>query len=357
MAGSAASDAPVQAAHTLDLSGSRRDALRAGRAGADGEGGTPLAEIEAMLAEQQPGAGLRADRLRAAARRRAGPSGQERAPSAACWPPTCPARAGSRLARRATISSACMRCPDAARPSSPAAAWSRTSRATTCRRPCRLVGHACRRHRPDLQGAARRRDRDDAGDSRPLPTRTAGRRAMALSMGSSAEVSGAAHLPHGIAGRVAGGVLGATPPPCCASRVSGRRSPTGSRIQGFAEGAGSIDEIEAGAVARRLARRARLHPLRRWHGKAGLAHFDAAVGRPRMVYALRMEAAAEAFYDWQGGLIWLRIDGEPEAEAVRRLVRGMAAATRRWCARRPPIARRCRSSSRNRRRSPRSPRD
>ena len=39
-----------------------------------------------------------------------------------------------------------------------------------------------------------------------------------------------------------------------------------------------------------------------------------------MVYALRMEAAVEAFYDWQGGLIWLRMDGEPEAEAVRRLV-------------------------------------
>ena len=40
-----------------------------------------------------------------------------------------------------------------------------------------------------------------------------------------------------------------------------------------------------------------------------------------MVYALRMEAAVEAFYDWQGGLIWLRIDGEPEAEAVRRLIK------------------------------------
>ena len=40
-----------------------------------------------------------------------------------------------------------------------------------------------------------------------------------------------------------------------------------------------------------------------------------------MVYALRMEAAVEAFYDWQGGLIWLRIEGEPEADAVRRLAK------------------------------------
>ena len=40
-----------------------------------------------------------------------------------------------------------------------------------------------------------------------------------------------------------------------------------------------------------------------------------------MVLALRMEAGAEAFYDWQGGLVWLRMEAEPEAEAVRRLVR------------------------------------
>ena len=33
-----------------------------------------------------------------------------------------------------------------------------------------------------------------------------------------------------------------------------------------------------------------------------------------------MEAAVEAFYDWQGGLIWLRMEGEPEADSLRRLV-------------------------------------
>ena len=73
-----------------------------------------------------------------------------------------------------------------------------------------------------------------------------------------------------------------------------------------------------------------------------------------MVDALRMEAGVEAFYDWQGGLVWLRIDGEPEAEAVRRLVRshGGGHAT---LVRAPPgrCAPRCRCSSRSRRRSPR----
>ena len=37
--------------------------------------------------------------------------------------------------------------------------------------------------------------------------------------------------------------------------------------------------------------------------------------------ALRMEAGAEAFYDWQGGLVWLRMEAEPEAETLRALIR------------------------------------
>ena len=40
-----------------------------------------------------------------------------------------------------------------------------------------------------------------------------------------------------------------------------------------------------------------------------------------MVMALRMEAGAEAFYDWQGGLVWLRMEAEPEAEMLRGLIR------------------------------------
>ncbi|MGO4836412.1 FAD-linked oxidase C-terminal domain-containing protein, partial [Rhizobiaceae sp. 2RAB30] len=41
----------------------------------------------------------------------------------------------------------------------------------------------------------------------------------------------------------------------------------------------------------------------------------------KLVLALRMEAGADAFYDWQGGLVWLRMEGDPEAELLRRLIR------------------------------------
>jgi glycolate oxidase FAD binding subunit len=41
-----------------------------------------------------------------------------------------------------------------------------------------------------------------------------------------------------------------------------------------------------------------------------------------MVMAMRRETAVDAFYDWQGGLAWLRMEsGEPEAGLVRALVR------------------------------------
>ena len=41
----------------------------------------------------------------------------------------------------------------------------------------------------------------------------------------------------------------------------------------------------------------------------------------RMVEALRRQAAVDAFYDWQGGLVWLRMEAEPEPETVRGLIR------------------------------------
>ena len=37
--------------------------------------------------------------------------------------------------------------------------------------------------------------------------------------------------------------------------------------------------------------------------------------------SLRLEAGADVFYDWGGGLVWLRMEAEPEAELLRALVK------------------------------------
>jgi glycolate oxidase FAD binding subunit len=40
----------------------------------------------------------------------------------------------------------------------------------------------------------------------------------------------------------------------------------------------------------------------------------------KMVAELRLHAGADVFYDWQGGLIWARMESEPDAEGLRALI-------------------------------------
>ncbi|MET3661692.1 FAD-binding protein [Aquamicrobium ahrensii] len=147
--------------------------------------------------------------------------------------------------------------------------------------------------------------------------------AMSLALGSSAEVSGAAHLPYPAVTRVAGGTLGSDP--ATLLRVEGFGPSVAYRVRllkGLLAKAGPMQEIEAEA-SRAL-----------WREVRDCVPFAAAPHMPvwrvsmppadghNMVMALRMQAAVEAFYDWQGGLIWLAMAaGDPEAELVRSLVR------------------------------------
>lgn len=146
--------------------------------------------------------------------------------------------------------------------------------------------------------------------------------AMAAAMGSSGEVAGAAHLPESVTGRVLSGALKG-------------RGATLLRLEGFSP---SVD-YRFGRLAALLAQHGAAERLERteskslWReirdclpfadgGEKPVWRVSMAPGEGhRMVMALRMEAAVDAFYDWQGGLIWLRMEGgDPEADTVRRLV-------------------------------------
>jgi glycolate oxidase FAD binding subunit len=147
--------------------------------------------------------------------------------------------------------------------------------------------------------------------------------AMAEAMGSSGEVAGAAHLPESVTGRVLDGAL------------KGRGS-TLLRVEGF----GPSVDYRFDALARLLAPHGAAERLEveqsraLWRDIRDCAPFADGSQRPvwrvsmapsdghRMVMALRMQAAVDAFYDWQGGLIWLRMEAEPEAELVRATVAG-----------------------------------
>lgn len=147
--------------------------------------------------------------------------------------------------------------------------------------------------------------------------------AMALALGSSAEVSGAAHLPEGIARRVADGALGGEP--ATLLRIEGFGPSVdyrAGRLRDLLRHAGEIETIPAEASRALWADIRDCVPFA-GAGETPLWRVSMAPSQGHaMVMALRMQAPAEAFYDWQGGLVWLSLPaGEPEAGLVRALVR------------------------------------
>jgi glycolate oxidase FAD binding subunit len=141
---------------------------------------------------------------------------------------------------------------------------------------------------------------------------------MALAVGSSAEISSAAHLPEGIAAGAIGGEAATL------LRIEGFGPSVAYRaaaVKDLLKAAGPIDELP-GEASKALWRDIRdctpfadgtQRPIWRVSMAPSEAH--------RMTLALRMEVPAEAFYDWQGGLIWLRMQADPEAELLRALVK------------------------------------
>lgn len=147
---------------------------------------------------------------------------------------------------------------------------------------------------------------------------------MAAAMGSDAEVSSAAHLPESVRGRFIDGDL-----PGGAATVL--------RLEGFAPsvdyrleklmtmfaGAGSRTRLDT-ETSRRL-----------WREIRDVAPFCDGGARPvwrvsvapsaghQLVAALRLQVGVDAFYDWQGGLVWLRMEAEAEPQLVRQTIKAL----------------------------------
>ena len=146
--------------------------------------------------------------------------------------------------------------------------------------------------------------------------------AMAAAMGSPCDVSGAAHLPDhvasyfdGLPGAEASTVLRVEG---FAPSVKHRREALAALMQSF----GPAAILDAAQLARAVAKRARRQAVcgaRRAPAPA-LAHLDAAIARPLIAAAIT--PAAQMFYDWGGGLIWVAMpfEGEPGAAAIREAV-------------------------------------
>ena len=148
--------------------------------------------------------------------------------------------------------------------------------------------------------------------------------AMATAMAMSVEVSGAAHLPESVRGRFAGGLLpdGAATVlrlEGLAASVAVRREKLTASMARF----GAVTQFDAEVTARL------------WREIRDAAPYADGTPRPlwrvsvaptaghQLVATLRLETGVDAFYDWQGGLVWLRMEADPEAALLRRYVRAV----------------------------------
>ncbi|MBB4288598.1 glycolate oxidase FAD binding subunit [Rhizobium leguminosarum] len=148
--------------------------------------------------------------------------------------------------------------------------------------------------------------------------------AMAAAMALPVEISSAAHLPLTVTWKFLAGTLP-------------EGEATVLRIEGLA---GSVDvRVEKLAAAMSafatVTRLEQPESRRLWQEIRDVLPYADGTARPvwrvsvapgtghRLVAALRLEAGVDAFYDWQGGLVWMRMEAGPEAELVRRFIKAL----------------------------------
>ncbi|MDF2370562.1 MAG: glycolate oxidase subunit GlcE [Rhizobiaceae bacterium] len=145
---------------------------------------------------------------------------------------------------------------------------------------------------------------------------------MARAMGSNAEVSSAAHLPESVAAKFLDGGL-----PEGAATVL--------RVEGFAP---SVD-YRLGKLIEAFSPMGECHRLDAqstqvlWQEIRDVKPFSDDTERViwrvsvapgdghKLVASLRLHAGIDAYYDWQGGLVWLRMEADGEADLVRASIR------------------------------------
>jgi glycolate oxidase FAD binding subunit len=147
---------------------------------------------------------------------------------------------------------------------------------------------------------------------------------MAEAMAQSVEVSGAAHLPESVRGRFIDDAL----PEGAATvlRLEGLAASVALRAEKLAASLtrfGPVSELDGGQTQALWAEirdvkpyaDGTMRPLWRVSVAPSAGH--------QLVAALRLQTGVDAFYDWQGGLVWLRMEADPEAELLRPYIRAV----------------------------------
>jgi glycolate oxidase FAD binding subunit len=149
-------------------------------------------------------------------------------------------------------------------------------------------------------------------------------RIMAAAMAMSVEVSGAAHLPESVRAHFIDGAL--PEGPATILRLEGLGASVEARAAKLLSvmdrvGPWVLLEGEESAVLWRQVRD--VAPYAGQDTKPLWKVSVAPTEGHKLVSALRMEAGIDAFYDWQGGLVWMQMEADPEAELLRGAIRAL----------------------------------
>lgn len=148
--------------------------------------------------------------------------------------------------------------------------------------------------------------------------------AMATAMSMSVEVSGAAHLPESVRGRFLGGRLADGAATVLrleglSASVSVRAEKLTAAMASFGP-VGTLDPADTAQLWREIRD---VHAFADGTARPVWRISVAPTAGHQLVAALRLETGVDAFYDWQGGLVWLRMEADPEAELVRRYIKAL----------------------------------
>ncbi|WP_156174685.1 glycolate oxidase subunit GlcE [Hoeflea sp. IMCC20628] len=148
--------------------------------------------------------------------------------------------------------------------------------------------------------------------------------AMAAAMTMSVEVSGAAHLPESVIHKFAGSGLPGGP--ATVLRLEGLIPSVTVRTERLVAEMSRRGEVTVLATegSRDLWRDIRdVKPFADGSMKPVWRVSVAPSAGHQLVAALRLKTGVNAFYDWQGGLVWLCMEADPEADLIRQYIKAL----------------------------------
>ena len=147
--------------------------------------------------------------------------------------------------------------------------------------------------------------------------------AMAEAMAMPVEVSGAAHLPESCVRRFLDGAM--PEGSATALRLEGLAFSVRERADKLARafaGVASVTELDDARTAQLWREIRDVHPFAADVSDRPVWKISTAPSMGHHILsALRMQTGVDGYLDWQGGLVWLRMEADAEAGLVRDLVR------------------------------------